>query len=100
VSAREDEVRALAGVGDGGGAAGTQIDDVRRSAGVSGSQMTHYFDDKHTLVREVIACPAQNTLESHRHPALVRLDTFEAWHLWAEAIWSPRPTPMLSPTRC
>ena len=68
------------------GVAGTQIDDVRRSAGVSGSQMTHYFDDKRTLVREVIACQADNTLESHRHPALGRLDTFEAWHLWAEMI--------------
>jgi AcrR family transcriptional regulator len=48
--------------------------------------MTHYFADKHTLVREVIACQAQNTLESHRHPALGRLDTFEAWQLWAEMI--------------
>ena len=68
------------------GVAGTQIDDVRRSAGVSGSQMTHYFEDKHTLVREVITCQAQNTLESHRHPALGRMDTFEAWCLWAEMI--------------
>jgi TetR/AcrR family transcriptional regulator, transcriptional repressor for nem operon len=68
------------------GVAGTQIDDVRRSAGVSGSQMTHYFDDKHTLVREVIACRADNTLEAHRHPALGRLDSFEAWHRWAEMI--------------
>jgi TetR/AcrR family transcriptional regulator, transcriptional repressor for nem operon len=66
--------------------AGTQIDDVRRSAGVSGSQMTHYFDDKHTLVRDVIAWQAENTLESHRHPALGRLDSFEAWRLWAEMI--------------
>lgn len=68
------------------GVARTQIDDVRKSAGVSGSQMTHYFDDKHTLVREVIACQCENTLESHRHPALGRLDTFAAWRLWAEMI--------------
>jgi TetR/AcrR family transcriptional regulator, transcriptional repressor for nem operon len=68
------------------GVAGTQIDDVRRSAGVSGSQMTHYFDDKHTLVRNVIAWQAENTLASHRHPALGRLDSFEAWRLWAEMI--------------
>src|ERR1700744_2108452 len=68
------------------GVGGTQIDDVRRSAGVSGSQMTHYFEDKHRLVREVIACQADNTLESHRHPDLGRLDSFEAWHRWAEMI--------------
>jgi TetR/AcrR family transcriptional regulator, transcriptional repressor for nem operon len=68
------------------GVAGTQIDDVRRSAGVSGSQMTHYFDDKHTLVRDVIAWQAESALEAHRHPALGRLDTFEAWHRWAEMI--------------
>jgi TetR/AcrR family transcriptional regulator, transcriptional repressor for nem operon len=48
--------------------------------------MTHYFDDKHTLVRDVIAWQAENTLESHRHPALGRLDSFEAWRLWAEMI--------------
>lgn len=40
--------------------------------------MTHCFEGKHTLVRQVIACQAQITLESHRHPALGRLDTFEA----------------------
>jgi len=68
------------------GVAGVQIDDVRRSAEVSGSQMTHYFHDKHTLVRDVIACQADNTLEDHRHPALGRLDSFEAWHRWAEMI--------------
>jgi TetR/AcrR family transcriptional repressor of nem operon len=68
------------------GLAGTQIEDVRRSAGVSGSQMTHYFRDKHTLIQEVIAWQADNTLADHRHPALGQLDSFEAWHRWADMI--------------
>jgi TetR/AcrR family transcriptional regulator, transcriptional repressor for nem operon len=68
------------------GVAGTQIDDVRRSAGVSGSQMTHYFRDKHTLIQDVIAWQAGNTLADHRHPDLGRLDSIQAWHRWAEMI--------------
>ena len=68
------------------GVAGTQIEDVRTAAGVSGSQMTHYFRDKHTLVQEVIAWQAENTLADHRHPALGQLDSFQAWHRWAEMI--------------
>ena len=32
------------------GVAGTSIEDVRRAAGVSGSQMAHYFHDKRRLV--------------------------------------------------
>jgi len=68
------------------GVAGTQIEDVRRAAGVSGSQMTHYFHDKHTLIQDVIAWQAENTLEDHRHPALGRLDSIQAWHQWAEMI--------------
>jgi len=44
------------------GVAGTGIEDVRKAAGVSGSQMTHYFRDKQTLVHEVICFQAQATL--------------------------------------
>jgi TetR/AcrR family transcriptional repressor of nem operon len=68
------------------GVAGTQIDDVRRSAGVSGSQMTHYFRDKHTLIQDVIAWQADNTLADHQHPDLGRLDSMQAWHRWADMI--------------
>src|ERR1700761_7203329 len=68
------------------GVAGTQIEDVRKAAGVSGSQMSHYFQDKHALVQDVIAWQAGNTLADHRHPALGQLDSFEAWHRWADMI--------------
>jgi TetR/AcrR family transcriptional regulator, transcriptional repressor for nem operon len=66
------------------GVAGTSIDDVRRAAGVSGSQMTHYFDDKRSLVRVVIAHQAGAVLEAQQHPALGQLDSFEALDAWAE----------------
>ena len=66
------------------GVAGTSIDDVRRAAGVSGSQMTHYFQDKHSLIRAVIAWQADTVIGRHQQPALGRLDSFEALDLWAE----------------
>jgi AcrR family transcriptional regulator len=66
------------------GVAGTSIDDVRRAAGVSGSQMSHYFQDKHCLVRAVIAWQADTVLGRHQAPALGRLDSFDALRLWAQ----------------
>lgn len=68
------------------GVAGTQIDDVRRAAKVSGSQMTHYFRDKQTLVNEVVAWQAQATLDNHTQEALGGLESFEALHLWARLV--------------
>jgi TetR/AcrR family transcriptional regulator, transcriptional repressor for nem operon len=63
------------------GVARTQLDDVRRAAGVSGSQLTHYFHDKQTLIDDVIAWQADLTLE--RDPVL---DSFAAWRRWADQI--------------
>src|SRR5262245_38668079 len=66
------------------GVAGTSIDDVRKAAGVSGSQMTHYFTDKRSLVRAVVAWQADAVLDLHQLPALGELDSFEALDLWVE----------------
>jgi TetR/AcrR family transcriptional regulator, transcriptional repressor for nem operon len=66
------------------GVAGTSIDDVRKTAGVSGSQMTHYFTDKRSLIRAVVAWQADSVVELHRMPDLGELDTFEALDLWVE----------------
>jgi AcrR family transcriptional regulator len=68
------------------GVAGTQIDDVRKAAGVSGSQMTHYFHDKQTLLKAVVAFQTQYTLDTHRSPALEHLDSVAAWRLWARLL--------------
>ena len=66
------------------GVAGTSIDDVRREAKVSGSQMTHYFQDKRSLVQAVIGYQLDVVLDFHTHPPLGRLDSFEALQLWAD----------------
>jgi TetR/AcrR family transcriptional regulator, transcriptional repressor for nem operon len=66
------------------GVAGTSVDDVRRVAGVSGSQMTHYFTDKRSLVRAVVAWQADTVIELHQLPVLGELDSFAALDLWAE----------------
>jgi len=67
-----------------GGFSALSIDNVRRAASVSGSQMTHYFADKDALIRAVISHQTQALLDFHRQPALRGLDTFEDFDLWAE----------------
>jgi TetR/AcrR family transcriptional repressor of nem operon len=66
------------------GVVGTSIEDVRRTAGVSGSQMANSFADKHSLVRAVIAWQADTVIDLHQQPALGRLDSFASLRLWAE----------------
>ena len=39
------------------GVAETTLEDIRAAAGVSGSQVYHYFEDKQALVRAVIDSP-------------------------------------------
>lgn len=60
------------------------MNNVRKAASVSGSQMTHYFADKDCLIRAVIARQTQALLDFHRQPALRDLDTFEDFEHWAD----------------
>jgi TetR/AcrR family transcriptional repressor of nem operon len=66
------------------GVAGTSTDDVRRAAGVSGSQLYHYFDSKQALVRAVITHQAGSEAVV-RHPMFAQLDSFDALEAWADA---------------
>ncbi len=66
------------------GVAGTSIEEIRRAAAVSGSQMTHYFADKHALVRAVIAHQAASILAFHDDPQLGQFDSFAALRRWAD----------------
>ena len=66
------------------GVAGTAIEDVRAAAGVSGSQLYHYFDSKQALIRAVITRQADSALESGG-PRITALDSFEALRAWADA---------------
>ncbi|MGW1343258.1 TetR/AcrR family transcriptional regulator [Kribbella sp. NPDC002412] len=63
------------------GVARTGLDDVRRAAGVSGSQLTHYFHDKQTLIDDVIEWQTDAAMD--REPVL---DSFEAWRRWADQV--------------
>ncbi|WAC92305.1 TetR/AcrR family transcriptional regulator [Mycobacterium sp. Aquia_213] len=67
------------------GVANTSIDEVRSTAGVGGSQMSHYFRDKRDLTREVIAARRDDVIEFHTQSRLGALDTIEALQAWADA---------------
>ena len=66
------------------GVAGTSTEDVRKAAGVSGSQLYHYFDSKQALVRAVITRQAEAPLGSGQ-PVMGALDSFDALRAWADA---------------
>ena len=82
---RERIVKAAAELIARNGVAGTSTEDVRRSAGVSGSQLYHYFDGKQALIRAVITRQADAMAEPDGSPPLGALDSFEAIRAWAEA---------------
>ncbi|OBI89350.1 TetR/AcrR family transcriptional regulator [Mycobacterium sp. 1245805.9] len=67
------------------GVANTSIDEVRRSAGVGGSQISHYFSDKRDLTRHVVAARREDVRIFHTQPSLGSLDTLDALQAWADA---------------
>jgi TetR/AcrR family transcriptional repressor of nem operon len=66
------------------GVAGTGTEDVRAAAGVSGSQLYHYFDSKQALIRAVITRQADTPPVPGR-PIMGPLDSFDALRAWADA---------------
>jgi TetR/AcrR family transcriptional regulator, transcriptional repressor for nem operon len=66
------------------GVAGTSTEDVRKAAGVSGSQLYHYFDSKQALIRAVITRAADAEPVPDR-PVLGLLDSLDALRAWADA---------------
>ncbi len=67
------------------GVEGTSLEDVRGSAGVSGSQLTHYFEDKRDLTRQVIAARRDAMREFHTQQQFGALDSVDALQAWADA---------------
>lgn len=67
------------------GVARTSLDEVKASAGVSSSQLYHYFTDKHELVLAVIEHQTRAILNGQR-PLLASLDSVEALRAWREAV--------------
>ena len=66
------------------GVAGTGTEDVRKAAGVSGSQLYHYFDSKQALIRAVITRQA-DAVPVPDQPIMGSLDSFDALRAWADA---------------
>jgi TetR/AcrR family transcriptional repressor of nem operon len=67
------------------GVAGTSLGDVQKTAGVGASQVYHYFADKQSLIRAVIAHNAEAVLGAMR-PQLGRLDSMEALRAWRDVL--------------
>jgi TetR/AcrR family transcriptional regulator, transcriptional repressor for nem operon len=65
------------------GVAGTTMEDVRAAAGVSSSQIYHYFADKSALVRAVIEYQDERTVGG-QEPMLARLDSVAGLRAWRD----------------
>jgi TetR/AcrR family transcriptional regulator, transcriptional repressor for nem operon len=61
------------------GAAGTTLDDIRSAAGVSGSQLSHYFAGKDELVQAVIDFQAGTITGNQRQADLSSPEGLLAW---------------------
>lgn len=66
------------------GLSASNMENVRRAASVSGSQLAHYFVDKGALIRAVIRRQIAVVLDFHRHPALRGLNTFDDFERWID----------------
>src|SRR3954468_2195880 len=63
---------------------------LRSAAGVSGSQLTHYFPNKESLVLAVIDWQAGSILRFHRSERCAGFDSVDAFQDWADYILSGR----------
>src|SRR5690348_7309953 len=85
LATRERIVQAAATLMYSGGVAGTSWEDVQKAAGVSASQLYHYFGDKQGLIRAVITHQTRAILESQQ-PPLASLDSLEALQAWRDLL--------------
>ena len=67
------------------GVAGTSLDDVKAAAGVSSSQLYHYFADKCALVVAVIQHQTNAVLDGQQ-PHLAHLDSIAALRGWRDVL--------------
>jgi len=66
------------------GLSAANMENVRKAASVSGSQLAHYFADKSELIRAVIRRQIGVVLDFHRQPKLRDLDSFEDFERWID----------------
>ena len=79
---RDRIVQAAAGLITTEGPSALSMDNVRKAASVSGSQLAHYFGDKQALIRAVIARQIKVVLDFHRQPKLHGLESFDDFERW------------------
>ncbi|OLT11145.1 TetR family transcriptional regulator [Pseudonocardia sp. CNS-139] len=85
LATRSRIVAAAAGLMFTRGVAGTSTEDVCAAAGVSSSQLYHYFADKRALVRAVVAHQTEQIL-TPQEPLFARLDTVDGLRAWRDAL--------------
>jgi TetR/AcrR family transcriptional repressor of nem operon len=83
LATRERIVKVAAALMFSGGVAGTSWEDVQKGAGVSASQLYHYFGDKQGLIRAVIAHQTRAILD-RQQPLLASLDSVEGLRGWRD----------------
>ncbi|OBI89351.1 TetR/AcrR family transcriptional regulator [Mycobacterium sp. 1245805.9] len=66
------------------GLSAANMENVRRAASVSGSQLAHYFADKGALIRAVIRRQIGVVLDFHRQPRLHGLQSFDDFERWID----------------
>jgi AcrR family transcriptional regulator len=66
------------------GLSASNMENVRRAASVSGSQLAHYFADKSALIRAVIRRQIGVVLDFHRQPTLGDLDSLADFERWID----------------
>lgn len=62
----------------------TSLDDLRKYLGVSGSQLSHYFDGKRDLTRRVVALRARDVLQ-FQSETVGKFDSLDALRDWVNA---------------
>lgn len=82
---RERIIAAAAQEISGSGVARTSLDEVKAAAGVSSSQLYHYFADKHALVLAVIDHQTEMVLGA-QEPLLSHLDSIPGLRAWADML--------------
>ena len=82
---RERIIAAAAREISSGGVARTRLDEVKAAAGVSSSQLYHYFADKHALVLAVIDHQTEMILGSQQ-PLFNHLDGIAGLRAWADML--------------
>ncbi len=66
------------------GLSAMNMDNVRKAASVSGSQLAHYFADKQALIRAVVERQIHVVLDFHRQSKLRALDSFDDFERWID----------------